>query len=352
VQAFRVAVHPGVLSLLAGPGGSRLEAIEAAARRRFYLVPAAGIGHVHFDHFEVLAQGKRETLQPAGPVQEGAEIELKLVEVGLYDAASGVGKLDGWDVVVVSAAKLIGKKVKVRLGRVLEGVAYGSLVDAAPTPTPITFEAEAEKPTRAPARKKLEQGEPRPGKARATEPEGEAEPEAVAPSEPEPEGEAEPATEAASPGDEIAAGDEPSPKRKRTRRGTRGGRGRKKPAAPAAGAEEVAADGARPAPRIHVPPAERAAPPEPSSSDDGAAPVADVAESDTASSEEGVDGQSKRKRTRRGSRGGRRRKKPATNGASAGDEEAVVTAVEPAEPPEYVPMSEWIEDFDSGTRPR
>ena len=354
VQAFRVAVHPGVLSLLAGPGGSRLEAIEAAARRRFYLVPADGNRHVHSDHFEVLAQGKRETLQPAGPVQEGAEIELKLVEVGLHDAASGVGKLDGWDVVVASAAKLVGKKVKVRLGRVLEGVAYGSLVDAASTPTPITFEAEAEKPTRAPARKKLEQGEPGPGKARTrtTEPEGEVEPGAVAPPEPEPEGEAEPATEATSPGDETAAGDEPSPKKKRTRRGTRGGRGRKKPAAPAAGAEEVAADAARPAPRIHVPPPERAAPPEPSSSDGGAAPVADIAESDTASSEEGVDGQSKRKRTRRGSRGGRRRKKPATNGASAGDEEAVVTAVEPAEPPEYVPMSEWIEDFDSGKRPR
>ena len=57
-QAFRVAVHPRVLWLLAGAGGERLAAIEAASRRRFYLDPAAGNGHVHLDHFEVLAHGK------------------------------------------------------------------------------------------------------------------------------------------------------------------------------------------------------------------------------------------------------------------------------------------------------
>ena len=99
-QAFRVAVHPRVLSLLAGPGGSRLAAIEASARRRLFLVPAAENGHVHVDHFEVLEQGKLETLQPAGPVEEGASIELKLVEIGLYDAAAGVGKVEGCEVVV------------------------------------------------------------------------------------------------------------------------------------------------------------------------------------------------------------------------------------------------------------
>src|SRR4249919_2178884 len=55
-QAFRVAVHPRVLSLLAGRGGGRLAAVEAAARRRFFLVPAAENGHVHLDHFDVLDQ--------------------------------------------------------------------------------------------------------------------------------------------------------------------------------------------------------------------------------------------------------------------------------------------------------
>ena len=64
----------------------------------------------------------------------------------------------------------------------------------------------------------------------------------------------------------------------------------------------------------------------------------------------GSESPTKKKRSRRGSRGGRKRKKPATNGG-----EAVAGAEEPetAEPTgddevaEYVPMSEWIEDFDA-----
>ena len=71
VQAFKVAVHPRVLALLVGPGGSRLSALDAASRRRFFLVPAAGNGHVHLDHFEVVAQGKLETMRPSAPLEEG-----------------------------------------------------------------------------------------------------------------------------------------------------------------------------------------------------------------------------------------------------------------------------------------
>ena len=121
VQAFRVAVHPRVLSLLVGPGGSRLVAIEAAAKRKFVLVPAEN-GHVHHDHFEVLEQGKLEALRPASPVEEGQTVDLKLVEVGLYDPGAGVAKVDGVDVIVANAAKLVGKKVKARIGAVLDGM--------------------------------------------------------------------------------------------------------------------------------------------------------------------------------------------------------------------------------------
>ena len=146
--------HP-VLALLAGPGGQRLQEIEAIARRRFFLVPAvAENGHVHLDHFEVQEQGKLEVLKPSAAVEEGASLELKLVEVGLYDPTAGVGKVDGTDVVVARAAKLVGKKVTVSVGRVLDGVAYAMLADTPEAATPITFEAEAEKPMRASRSKK------------------------------------------------------------------------------------------------------------------------------------------------------------------------------------------------------
>src|SRR5206468_8685320 len=133
VQAFEVAVHPKVLQLLVGRGGDRLEALEAASRRRFFLVPAGGNGHVHLDHFEVVRQGKLETLLPPAPVAEGAEVEVKLVEVGLYDPTAGVAKLAGdYEVVVAGASKLVGKKVKASIGRTLAGVAYATLAAGGP----------------------------------------------------------------------------------------------------------------------------------------------------------------------------------------------------------------------------
>ena len=168
---------------------------------------------------------------------------------------------------------------------------------------------------------------------------------------------------------EATATGDGAPKKKRTRRGTRGGRGRKKPTAPASeGADETPVDpgNGRPAqPRIHVPPTDLEvaavaveAPSEPIAPDgpDGDAPAVEVAL--------GPDGQPKRKRARRGSRGGKKRRKPAAaNGdveASASDETAADEPVADAplteevvsdgDPPAYVPMSEWIDDFDPRSR--
>jgi ribonuclease G len=335
VQAFEVAVHPRVLALLAGPGGARLEALEATARRRFFLVPATGNGHVHLDHVEVVAQGKLESIRPAAPIAEGAEIELKLVEVGLHDPTAGVGKLDGdYEVVVAGASKLVGKKVKATVGRALEGVAYAALAgDGAVGASPITFEAEADKPTRASRSKK------EPGAAQ----------DVAAP------------VEAAVSEDLVdAAGDDEAlsdgqPKKKRTRRGTRGGRGRKKPVAAATTDADAADDSAngRPTPRIHVPPADLEAP-DAAAAAAAKAPVDAVAEDDSAPEEAAAaEAQPKRKRSRRGSRGGRKRKKPAVDVAGEAASEGELAPDQPPAgdgSPEYVPMSEWIEDFDAARR--
>jgi ribonuclease G len=351
VQAFKVAVHPRVLTLLVGDGGARLEGVEAASRRRFFLVPAAENGHVHLDSFEVVAQGKLETVRPDAPVEEGATIELKLVELGLHDPTTGVGKLDGgYEVIVAHASKLVGKKVKVTVGRALEGVAFATLADdTAAVPTPITFEAEAEKPMRASRSKKdvepVEDDEPVEDELAELEDADTA----IEDDEPEP------AT-----GGVVVADADGQPKKKRTRRGTRGGRSRKKPAAtPAAspdGEVEAPADegNGRPAPRIHVPPSDLAAvvvATEPAR-DAGADAVEPEAEA-AADGVVGADESPKRKRSRRGSRGGKKRRKPAaesTDAVASPDEAIVVGEAADEEPPEYVPMSEWIDDFDSRSR--
>src|SRR2546428_1951448 len=215
-QAYRVEVAAKVASILIGPGAARLSELEKQTRRRFYLQPKED---THLDHFLVLAEGKREELAPVGPAAEGAKLEVKLVEVGLHDPSAGVAKVDGVDVCVADAARLVGKKVKIEVERVLDGTAYATLVGRGAAPeAPITAEGEAEKPTRKAA-------------ATAKPLEADAEPEEPAAGEPELAGAEPEAAEVAGDDDSAAA-----PKKK-TRRGTRGGRGRRKKTGAAASAK-------------------------------------------------------------------------------------------------------------------
>jgi ribonuclease G len=374
-QAFRVEVNPRTAALLVGPGASRLAEIEASARKRFFLVSKEG---VHADHASVLAEGKLEDLRPDAPVEEGAQLDVKLVELDRHDSQAAVGKLDGVDVVVGSAAKLIGKKAKVRVERVLDGTAYAALVAGADaTSEPITFESEAEKPTRTPRPKKA---------ADALEPVGA--PAAV-------EEEAEPGEAGEAEGIEDAAAgvaEDGAVAKKKTRRGSRGGRGRKKKAAPGDGAdgavEEPVAEAdeveqpehVEPtprAPRIHVPaadlggtdvgstepqepkPKRSRAKVQPAVEGDGEEQTADAATATAVEVDETGEPKPKKK-TRRGSRGGRsRKKKPATaasgngaEGAEAAEPQAVPAAetsdngAEDARSDEYVPMAEWLDELE------
>jgi ribonuclease G len=309
VQAFRVEVNPKVRSLIAGPGASRLEQIEAVSRRRFFLEPKEG---VHLDHMHVLAQGKLEALLPEAPVEEGSEVRVQLVEVGLHDPASAVAKLDGFDICVADAAKLVGKKVGVRIERIQPGTVYATLAGGAPAAAgPVTAEGEAEKPTRkSRAKPKAEAAEPTPKERPKRKARAKPETEAVT------EADAAPVADAQADGTGATEEGEAKPKRK-TRRGSRGGRGRKKkPAAAESAAAEVATNGDEPEriPTIHVPP--------PDLGSEEGAPAAQEAE---APAEDGAEPAPQRKRTRRGSRGGRNRRK-----------KTAAAAVEPAasEPPE------------------
>jgi ribonuclease G len=343
-KAFRVELNAHVADLLIGSGAQRLQAIEAAMRRRFFVVGKDGAPS---DHFTVLEEGTLEKLTPSeAPLAEGQAVDVRLVEVGRHDATAGIGHVDGLAVAVGGAAKLVGKKVSVRVERIFDGTAYASLVDVAAEPAPaepITAEAQAEKPTRASRAKKpeaaVEESEP---PTDAVTPADTAE-EPVEPVEaPQPATEpaapakkrtrrgsrggrgrkkkpaapvgepgvavtsADAAEETAEPVDATQPATEPAAPAKRTRRGSRGGRGRKKPATASAAAETngkaEAAPAELPAPTIHMP--------EPNLGADAV----------TGSEAANGDQPAPKKKTRRGSRGGRRRRKPA--GASSGTTEA------------------------------
>jgi ribonuclease G len=379
-KAFKVELNARVASVLIGPGAQRLVEIEERAKKRFYVEPRE---HVLLDFLHVAEEGTVEALQPASPVAEGATTSLKLVELALHDGGAAVGKLEGLDVCVANAAALVGKTVKVRIERVLPEMTYATLVERAKAADePLTAESLAEKPTRAPAKKKPTDAE---DGAEATEveadldldvevedeepgielPEGLLDAEEAAPEEDVP------TAEGADSAD-SAEGDPAAPK-KRTRRGSRGGRRRKKPATaggeadadaeadtdadvetepsdePSEAAPDVAqvatANGDAPpkraprpprAPRIHVP-SERLG------RDGGDEPAEEpgptVDSGDPAGEDSDVPATPK-KRTRRGSRGGRRRRKPAGAAAAAGEDGAVETALAEAIAEPTIPDAE------------
>jgi ribonuclease G len=293
-KAFSVELNARVRDLLVGPGAAQLQAIEDVTKRRFFLQSKADSP---LDHFVVLDKGPLTRLSPKAAVEEGQELEIKLVEVGLYDAEAGVGKLDGIDIAVADAARLVGKKVRVQIVRVLDGTAFGTLAGGPERALePITAEDLAEKPTRASRSRK------RPGA-----------PEPVAAGDVDADELEESAVDDADADDVVAVADADAdavaapPKRKRTRRGSRGGRNRrKKPPSVNGDTESTVGESGEPgtvaepaavAPKIHLP-----------AVDLGTEQSADGADGDGAAPDGGP---AKRKRTRRGSRGGRRRRKPA-----------------------------------------
>jgi ribonuclease G len=318
-QAYRVELAAPIASVLIGPGAKRLIELEALAKRRFFL---EGKPDMHLDHFVVLAEGKLADLQPASPVAEGAEMQIELVEVDRHDAGAAVGKLDGLDVVVGDAAPLVGKRVRVRVERVLDGIAYAAMTRKTKVAEPLTAEAEAEKPTRKPPARKGTAG---------TEADVEAEGEIEADAE-EPVSDAEAVPEGDTDG-------EAAPPKKKTRRGSRGGRNRKKPAA--AGANAAAA--APTTTTIHLPPEDLG---DDATDDEEEAPAAEDAESQNGDAP-------RKKRTRRGSRGGKNRRKRAAvaaaseNGSEPTPEPEPEAETSAAQQEEwgYVPMSEWGDEL-------
>jgi ribonuclease G len=351
-QAYRVELSAPIAAALIGPGAARLRELETMTKRRFFL---EGKPDTHLDHFVVLAEGKLADLAPKAPFEEGAELQVELGEVDRHDGTAAVGKLDGFDVCVAEAASLVGKRVKVRIERVLDGVAYATLVRRAgkQAPEPLTAEAEAEKPTRKPPARKTAHATPGQG-----DDEDEDEPEEDEASE-RGEDVAEPVVAEAEPAsvDEPEVDDGPevddieapaetvagaAPAKKKTRRGSRGGKNRKKPAgapeapiteagAPEVGAtREIAADADAAAPEpaqeikrpvtIHVPSDELGR-----EGEDEDAPEAEQQPSENGATPV-------KKKTRRGSRGGKnRRKRTAAAGTGANGAQTDVAQTDIAE---------------------
>ncbi len=309
-KAFKVEVAAKVANLVVGPGGSRLRELEETTKRRFFL---AGKDGEHLDHFRVLDQGTLEKVAPKLPFDVDAEIEVALGEIDKYDARAGAGKVDGIDVIVGDAAKLVGKKVKIRVTAVTEDTAWAELLTpVVPVEEPLTAEAEAEKPTRAKrttARKKDEDGDVVDGEADDDDDDDDDEESETTDAVGETDG---------TPVDHDA----PATPKKRTRRGSRGGRNRKKKTASATGTGVGAAAAAA---------GSNGGEPAAQSADEDEAPAVEALPEPVAGpvihvpgrelDGDATDGDNPapvKKKTRRGSRGGKNRKKKTATAIGVG----------------------------------
>jgi len=328
-KAFKVEVAAKVANLVVGPGGSRLRELEETTKRRFFL---AGKDGEHLDHFRVLDQGTLEKVAPKLPFDVGAEVEVKLGEIDKYDAHAGAGKVEDVDVIVGDAAKLVGKKVKVRVTAVTEDTAWAELLTPVePADEPLTAEAEAEKPTRVKrpsSRKKTGDAEVVDGEATELDDDAEYEDE----DETDTEDAVGEALEAPADGDAAA-----TPK-KRTRRGSRGGRNRKKKTATATGTGGAIAAASSNGGEVQDAPeavdtsvAEPDAPERADEPEQTDGPVIHVPGRDLGS-EDGDTAAPAKKKTRRGSRGGKNRKKKTA--ATVGVGVALATAEAVADSPD------------------
>ena len=276
VQAYRVEVNARVASLLIGSGrvapagdrGGVAQALlpRAEGGRPSRSLPRARAGQARDGCARRAVRGRRD-------------IELQPVEVGLHDPQAAVAKLDGYDIVVAGAARLVGKKVKVQVERVLPD---GVRDDRERSEGRLGADHRGGRGREADAQAAAAEEGSRPPREAAAESRGRD-------------------RDRATSEDERRRGTTP---KKKTRRGSRGGRRRKK------------------APTIHVPEAERArtatSRPQPGREP---APVAECGRRRGRAARQSRNGAERRPRrtatpkkrkTRRGSRGGRnRRKKPA-----------------------------------------
>jgi ribonuclease G len=141
-QAFRIELNPHVAAILIGPGGSRLDDLEQELGRRFVVETKDG---APADHFEVVARGPAARAELKGtPVTKGQELEIAVVERDSHFDDAGIGRLDKYPISVAGAASQVGKKVKARIERTTNTVAYGVLADAVEPERPVDPETELE----------------------------------------------------------------------------------------------------------------------------------------------------------------------------------------------------------------
>lgn len=126
-EALLLAVNPQVGSLLIGPGGVNLDKIEHNLNKKIFI---KGQENLNSNQVRLLASGSRVEIEAmALPVQEGTEVELKVIESHIANPSDGIARIEGYIINIENAGILIGKTIKVFITKTFRTYAKGKIVN-------------------------------------------------------------------------------------------------------------------------------------------------------------------------------------------------------------------------------
>jgi ribonuclease G len=125
--ALLLGVNPQVGSLLIGPGGVNLEKTEKNLNKVIFI---KGQDYLSLDQVRLLASGDKDEIEMlAFPVQEGDEIDLRILEAHMSNPNDGIARLEGYIINVEGAGIYIGKKIRVLITKTYRTYARAKLPD-------------------------------------------------------------------------------------------------------------------------------------------------------------------------------------------------------------------------------
>ncbi len=126
-QALLIGVNPAVASLLIGPGGSHLEALEKVTGKTIFI---RGQEDLPTTTVKLLAAGDLPSVQAqALPVKEGEVLTVEILETHANNPQDGIARIEGYVIDIENGGSRIGKTVKVIVDKVYRTYARARPVD-------------------------------------------------------------------------------------------------------------------------------------------------------------------------------------------------------------------------------
>ncbi len=126
-EALLLSVNPQVGSLLIGPSGVNLEKIEHNLNKTLFI---KGQENLSSNQVKLIASGSKGEIEAlALPVQEGIEVELRIIESHIANPNDGIARIEGYIINIEGAGSYIGRTIKVLITKTFRTYAKGKILN-------------------------------------------------------------------------------------------------------------------------------------------------------------------------------------------------------------------------------